>query len=84
MCIRDSVKRFIRRLDGTGIEVWLDTMVLEISAGREVTCVSAQRGLVTIQAGAVVLAMGCRERPRGALGIPEMCIRDSAYPLSFL
>ena len=66
----EYVKRFIRRLDGTGIEVWLDTMVLEISAGREVTCVSAERGLVTIQAGAVVLAMGCRERPRGALGIP--------------
>ena len=66
----EYVKRFIRRLDGTGIEIWLDTMVLEISAGREVTCVSAERGLVTIQAGAVVLAMGCRERPRGALGIP--------------
>ena len=66
----EYVKRFIRRLEGTGIEVWLETMVLEISAGREVSCVSAERGLVTIAAGAVVLAMGCRERPRGALGIP--------------
>ena len=66
----EYVDRFIRRLEGTGIEVWLDTMVLEIGGGREVVCVSAERGLVSIQAGAVVLAMGCRERPRGALGIP--------------
>ena len=66
----EYVQRFIRHLEGSGIEIWLDTMVLEIGAGREVTCVSAERGLVVIQAGAVVLAMGCRERPRGALGIP--------------
>ena len=66
----EYVERFIRRLEGTNIEVWLDTMVLEIGEDRAVTCVSAERGLTTLQAGAVVLAMGCRERPRGALGIP--------------
>lgn len=66
----EYVKRFIRRLEGANIEVWLDTMVLEIGEDRTVTCVSAERGLTTLKAGAVVLAMGCRERPRGALGIP--------------
>ena len=66
----EYVDRFIRGLEGTRIEVWLDTMVLDISEDLRVQCVSAERGLTTIQAGAVVLAMGCRERPRGALGIP--------------
>ena len=66
----EYVERFIRRLEGANIEVWLDTMVLEIGEDRAVTCVSAERWLTTLQAGAVVLAMGCRERPRGALGIP--------------
>ena len=63
----EYVDRFIRRLEGKGIEVWLDTMVLEIGENRRVVCASAERGLVALEAGAVVLAMGCRERPRGAL-----------------
>ncbi len=63
----EYVDRFIRRLEGKDIEVWLDTMVLEIGENRRVVCVSAERGLVALEAGAVVLAMGCRERPRGAL-----------------
>lgn len=66
----EYAQRYIDPLEGTGIEVWLDTMVLELSEGRELTCVSAQRGLVHVKAGAVVLAMGCRERTRGALNIP--------------
>ena len=66
----EYVARFIAQLEGTGIEVWTDTMVLDITSERLVTCVSAERGLVTLAAGAIVLAMGCRERPRGALGIP--------------
>lgn len=66
----EYAQRFIDKLEGTGIEVWTDTMVLDLSEGREVTCVSTTRGLVKIQAGAVVLAMGCRERTRGALSIP--------------
>lgn len=53
-----------------GIPSQCGTMVLEISASRLVTAVSPQHGLQQWQAGAVILAMGCRERPRGALGIP--------------
>ena len=58
---------------GSGAEVLLGSMVLDVSAGQEgptVTFVSAERGVEQIGAGAVVLAMGCRERPAGALGIP--------------
>jgi len=62
--------RFIEQLDGTGIEVKIDTMVLEITEGKEIHAVSAAEGYTVIQAGAVILAMGCRERTRGAIGIP--------------
>ncbi|MDO4797409.1 MAG: FAD-dependent oxidoreductase [Coriobacteriales bacterium] len=48
----------------------LNTMVVDISDQRVVTAVSPDRGVFSIEAGAVVLAMGCRERPRGALNIP--------------
>jgi NADPH-dependent 2,4-dienoyl-CoA reductase/sulfur reductase-like enzyme len=66
----EYAQRFIDRLDGSGIEVWADTMALELTQGREILCVSAARGLQRVKAGAVVLAMGCRERTRGALSIP--------------
>jgi NADPH-dependent 2,4-dienoyl-CoA reductase/sulfur reductase-like enzyme len=62
--------RYIARANELGIERRLGTMVMDISADRVVTAVSADRGITRIQAGAVVLAMGCRERPRGALATP--------------
>jgi thioredoxin reductase len=62
--------RFIEQLKETNIEVWSDCMALELSAERQILAVSAQHGLVSIEAGAVILAMGCRERTRGALNIP--------------
>ena len=62
--------RFEDRVLSAGIDVMLDTMVLDVSEDRTVTCVSERDGLVRIHAGAVILAMGCRERPRGALNIP--------------
>ena len=62
--------RFISQAEERGIECKLDTIVTDISAGRYVTYMNGEEGIVTIEAGAVVLAMGCRERPRGALGIP--------------
>ncbi len=51
-----------------GIPVMLGTTVLGINENKEVTATSAEHGIFTIKAKAVVLAMGCRERPRGALG----------------
>ena len=62
--------RFEDKARAAGVDFLVDTMVLGVSATREVTCVSEARGLETFSAGAVVLAMGCRERPAGALGIP--------------
>ena len=52
-----------------GVEALLDTMVLSVAKDRTVTCVGPG-GLLALSAGAVVLAMGCRERPAGALAIP--------------
>lgn len=61
--------RFIEQVYNTDIDVKVDTMVLDISADNVVTAVNNFDGLLTIQAKAIVLAMGCRERPRGALSI---------------
>ena len=62
--------RFIKLLQETKAEVLLDTMVVEITADRRVCCINTVDGYRELKAGAVVLAMGCRERPRGALNIP--------------
>ncbi|MBQ9324528.1 MAG: FAD-dependent oxidoreductase [Clostridia bacterium] len=53
-----------------GIPIACDTTVLSLSEDRVVSCVSQKEGYQEIEAGAVILAMGCRERPRGALGTP--------------
>ena len=52
------------------IEYMLNTMVLDITKNREVTVISPEKGIFTINAKAVILAMGCRERSKGALNIP--------------
>lgn len=62
--------RFIAEVKKTSIEIMTDTMVLELSNERKILAVSAENGLIEIEAKAVVLAMGCRERTRGALNIP--------------
>ena len=61
--------RFMKMIEGTDIDVKVDTMVLDVEEGNVVTAVNKKDGLLKIQAKAVVLAMGCRERPRGALSI---------------
>lgn len=61
--------RFIEEVAKTDIDVKIDTMVLDISDDNVVTAVNNTDGLLTIKTKAIVLAMGCRERPRGALSI---------------
>ena len=67
--------RYIAMLAETGVEVRLDTMVLQILPGRngephEIHAVNGKQGYQVLTTGAVVLAMGCRERTRGAISIP--------------
>ena len=61
--------RYESRIRALGIEYKLDTMVTNISPDKEVTYISENEGCVTIHPKAVILAMGCRERSRGALNI---------------
>ncbi len=61
--------RFIQLVDKEKIEYKTDTMALEITENNVVYAINKQDGLLEIQAKAVILAMGCRERPRGALNI---------------
>lgn len=61
--------RYIERVLELGIEYKLNTMVMDISGDKVVTAMNGQDGMFMIQASAVILAMGCRERPRGALNI---------------
>lgn len=62
--------RFIRQVNERKIPYLLNTMVMDISPDRVVTAMNCEDGMFQIQAKAVILAMGCRERPRGALNIP--------------
>ncbi len=61
--------RFIDQLAQTGVEVRCDTMVLQLTDSRQVIC-SGPQGYEVLQAESIVLAMGCRERTRGAIRIP--------------
>lgn len=62
--------RFVEQVQELQIEYKLNTMVMDISRGKVVTAMNSIDGLFEIQAKAVILAMGCRERSRGALNIP--------------
>ena len=62
--------RFIRQVKELCIEYKLHTMVMNISSSKIITAMNREEGLFDIQAKAVILAMGCRERSRGALNIP--------------
>ena len=62
--------KYIRQVKSAGIPYVTDAMVLSLTEDKCVTYTSATEGIVRVWAGAVVLAMGCRERTRGALNIP--------------
>lgn len=62
--------RFARQVLDRGIAYKLNTMVLSIGGDKKITAVNRTDGLIEIEATAVILAMGCRERSRGALNIP--------------
>lgn len=62
--------RFARQVLDRGITYKLNTMVLSIGADKKITAVNRTDGLIEVEASAIILAMGCRERSRGALNIP--------------
>ncbi|MFH1446198.1 MAG: NAD(P)/FAD-dependent oxidoreductase, partial [Chloroflexota bacterium] len=63
-------QHFIEEALGLGIEILLDTMVLDITPERKITATSKRVGFIELQARAIVLAMGCRERTRAQIMLP--------------
>ena len=61
--------RFIEKIQETDIKVLLDTMVLEVTEEKEVHIVNKENGYQILNTKALIFAMGCRERTRGAIGI---------------
>ncbi len=66
----EYAERFIKKLYELNIEYKLDTMVLEITKEKTIHAVNYKDGYMFIEAKAIILAMGCRERTRGAIAIP--------------
>ncbi len=65
----EYAQRYIDEAEKRNIETLTNTFVIDITEDRVVTYQNGD-GIFSVQAGAVILAMGCRERPRGALNIP--------------
>lgn len=66
----EYAQRFIDMIEEKNIECKLNTMVLDITKDKKITAVNSQDGVIKIKAKSLILAMGCRERPRGAINIP--------------
>ncbi|WP_017414199.1 NAD(P)/FAD-dependent oxidoreductase [Clostridium tunisiense] len=66
----EYAERFIERVEELEIPYKLNTMVLDLTKDKIITIVNEKDGVIEIQAKAIILAMGCRERPRGAINIP--------------
>ncbi|MBE7091636.1 MAG: FAD-dependent oxidoreductase [Clostridiales bacterium] len=66
----EYAERFVKLLNETSVQVMLDTMVLDISNDKIVSCINTKDGFMQLKAKSIILAMGCRERTRGAIAIP--------------
>ncbi len=66
----EYANRFIEQVEERKIKSLLNTIVIDISKDKVVTAMSKDLGVFTIEAKSIILAMGCRERPRGALNTP--------------
>lgn len=66
----EYAQRFIHQMADEGIEYKLDTMVLDVSKDKKIQAINSVDGYMEIEAEAIILAMGCRERTRGAIAIP--------------
>ena len=66
----EYAQRFINMLEDTDVEVKLGTMVLDIDKDKNVHAINPEEGYITLKGKAIILAMGCRERTRGAINIP--------------
>ncbi|MFD3155517.1 NAD(P)/FAD-dependent oxidoreductase [Haloimpatiens sp. FM7330] len=66
----EYAQRFIDKTEELKIPYKLNTMVIDINENKVITAVNEEDGIIEINAKAIILAMGCRERPRGAINIP--------------
>ncbi|MEA4826792.1 MAG: FAD-dependent oxidoreductase, partial [Clostridium sp.] len=66
----EYAERFIKKAEEMQIPFKLNTMVIDINENKEIVAINEEDGILEIKAKAIILAMGCRERPRGAINIP--------------
>ena len=62
--------KFIKLVEESEIDIKLDTMVLEIEKNKRIHAINSNDGYMILETKAIILAMGCRERTRGAINIP--------------
>ncbi len=66
----EYAERLINDVEKENVSYMLNTMVIQINRNREITAVNPEKGVFSIKAKSIILAMGCRERPRGNILIP--------------
>jgi thioredoxin reductase len=66
----EYAQNFINSIENSDIEVILSSMVINLTSNHHITAINSKLGIIEIQAKSVILAMGCRERTRGAINIP--------------